>query len=164
MPLVALLLMTCTQVLAQSIIRGKVTGPNNQPVANANVGINGTARSTQTDAKGEFAISASKGETLVISSIGYKTSDIKIANITNLNVRLQQDESTLESVVVALDIKRNPRELGYSVQKVDGDDVKETQRENFINGLIEQQKQQAESQKQLEGQPNVQVVEVNQQP
>jgi len=134
-PLVVLMLLTITQVMAQTIIKGKVTGPNNQPVANANVGINGSTRFTQTDAKGEFAISAAKGETIVISSIGYKTSDIKVGNVNYLNVKLQQDESTLESVVVALDIKRNPRELGYSVQKVDGDEVKETQRENFINGL-----------------------------
>jgi hypothetical protein len=35
--------------------------------------------------------------------------------------------------------------------------------EAFVNGLIEQQKQQAEAQKTLEEQPNVQVVEINQQ-
>jgi hypothetical protein len=34
--------------------------------------------------------------------------------------------------------------------------------ENFVGGLIEQQKQQQEAQKQLEQQPNVQVVEINQ--
>jgi len=35
--------------------------------------------------------------------------------------------------------------------------------ESFVNGLIEQQKQQQEAQKNLEAQPNVQVIEVNQQ-
>lgn len=34
--------------------------------------------------------------------------------------------------------------------------------EQFVGGLIEQQKQQQEAQQQLEGQPNVQVVEINQ--
>lgn len=35
--------------------------------------------------------------------------------------------------------------------------------EAFVNGLIEQQKQQQEAQKTIEEQPNVQVVEINQQ-
>jgi hypothetical protein len=34
--------------------------------------------------------------------------------------------------------------------------------ESFVNGLVEQQKNQLEAQKQLEAQPNVQVVEINQ--
>ena len=34
-----------------------------------------------------------------------------------------------------MDIKRNPRELGYSVQTVKGNDLQQTQRENFVNGL-----------------------------
>jgi hypothetical protein len=36
--------------------------------------------------------------------------------------------------------------------------------EKFVSGLIDQQKQQAEAQQQLESHPNVQIVEVNQQP
>jgi len=35
--------------------------------------------------------------------------------------------------------------------------------EKFVNGLVEQQKKQMEAQKQLETQPNVEVIEVNQQ-
>jgi hypothetical protein len=37
--------------------------------------------------------------------------------------------------VDVVDIKRNPRELGYSVQTVKGSDIQETQRENFVNSL-----------------------------
>lgn len=36
--------------------------------------------------------------------------------------------------------------------------------EKFINGLVEQQKKQMEAQQQLETHPNVEVIEVNQQP
>src|SRR5690606_27103491 len=53
-----------------------------------------------------------------------------------LGISLKASEGTLgEVVVTAMDIKRNPRELGYSVQKVSGDDIQETQRENFLNSL-----------------------------
>ena len=125
-----------TMVMAQTSIKGKVTGANNQPVSNATVAIKGKAKASQTDAKGEFTIMVTKGETLVFSSVGFISKEIKVAEQTIINVKLTQDEGLLEGVVVtAMDIKKNPRELGYSVQKVDGDDIQETQRENFVNSL-----------------------------
>jgi outer membrane cobalamin receptor len=48
---------------------------------------------------------------------------------------LKSSVTELDEVVVAMDIKRKPRELGYSNQTVKGDDLKETQRESFINGM-----------------------------
>lgn len=125
-----------TMAMAQISIKGKVTGPNNQPVSNATVMVKGKQKAAQTDTKGEFTIAVSKGETLVFSSVGFISKEIKIAEQSIVNVKLNQDEGMLEGVVVtAMDIKKNPRELGYSVQKVDGNDIQETQRENFINSL-----------------------------
>ena len=40
-----------------------------------------------------------------------------------------------EVVVTAMDQAEIPGKLGYSVQKVDGNELKETQRENFLNSL-----------------------------
>lgn len=134
--MLAMAMVLHTVILAQTNIKGKVTGNGNEPVANATVTLRGKGKGTQTDAKGEFTLGAAKGDVLVISSVGFISREIKIGDQTSLNIRLNQDEGTLENVVVtAMDIKRNPRELGYSVQKVDGDDVKETQRENFLNSL-----------------------------
>ena len=134
--LIMLPMLLHTMVMAQTSIKGKVTGPNNQPVSNATVAIKGKAKASQTDAKGEFTIMVAKGETLVFSSVGFVSKEIKVAEQTIINVKLTQDEGMLEGVVVtAMDIKKNPRELGYSVQKVDGDDIQETQRENFVNSL-----------------------------
>ena len=134
--LIMLPMLLHTMVMAQTSIKGKVTGANNQPVSNATVAIKGKAKASQTDAKGEFTIMVTKGETLVFSSVGFISKEIKVAEQTIINVKLTQDEGLLEGVVVtAMDIKKNPRELGYSVQKVDGDDIQETQRENFVNSL-----------------------------
>ena len=134
--LIMLPMLLHTMVIAQTSIKGRVTGANNQPVSNATVTIKGKAKASQTDAKGEFTVMVSKGETLVFSSVGFVSKEIKVAEQTIINVKLTQDEGLLEGVVVtAMDIKKNPRELGYSVQKVDGDDIQETQRENFVNSL-----------------------------
>jgi len=134
--LLGLMVLLNMAAMAQNIIKGKVLGPNNQPVANATVGIDKTSRASKTNEKGEFSIAANKGENLLISSVGFITKLVKVGDQSTISVKLVQDESTLEGVVVtAMDIKRNPRELGYSAQKVDGDDIQETQRENFVNSL-----------------------------
>lgn len=123
-------------VLAQDrTVTGTVTGSDNKPVAGATVRVKGTTRSVQTDENGRFTISASSGQTLQISHVGLEALETKIGDGT-VNARLRQSDATLgEVVVTAMDIRRNSRELGYSAQRVGGDEIKESQRENFINSL-----------------------------
>jgi TonB-linked SusC/RagA family outer membrane protein len=98
--------------------------------------VKGTRRITQTDANGKFSIKVNTGEILQISSVGYETTDVKVGSGDVIGMSLKTADNTLgEVVVTAMDIKRNPRELGYSVQKVSGSEVQETQRENFLNSL-----------------------------
>ncbi|RYE15824.1 MAG: hypothetical protein EOP51_26530, partial [Sphingobacteriales bacterium] len=62
--------------------------------------------------------------------------EIKVGSSTSVNTTLSAASSNLDEVVVtAMDIKRSARSLTYSAQTVSGDDIKETQRENFITGL-----------------------------
>lgn len=71
-----------------------------------------------------------------MSYVGYETQEIKPGDVATLGINLKAADNTMgEVVVTAMDIKRNPRELGFSVQKVSGDEIKESQRENFINSL-----------------------------
>lgn len=117
-------------------VNGTVTDAKNEPVASATVTVKGTKRATQTNGSGFFSIQAQKGEVLVISSVGLRTTEVKVGDGNAYNTRLQNDESMMQEVTVtAMDIKRNKRELGYSAQSVGGDDIKESQRENFVNGL-----------------------------
>ena len=117
-------------------LRGTVLSSGNEPVPNATITVRGTQRNTVSDNQGQFSIKVSKGEVLVVTSVGYLSRELKVGENATVRISLTATDNTLNEVVVtAMDIKRNPRELGYSVQKVDGDEVKETQRENFINGL-----------------------------
>ena len=113
-----------------------VSDDNKSPLQGVTVRVKGSKRFTQTDANGKFSIKMNPGETLQISYVGYEASDVKPGDGNVVAVNLKQADAALgEVVVTAMDIKRNPRELGYSVQKVSGDDIKETQRENFLNSL-----------------------------
>jgi len=118
-------------------ITGRVTSSeNNRAMSNVTVTVKGTSRVTQTDANGNFSIVANTGDVLQFNYVGQKPSEITIRDQNSLELQMSpRDEVMNEVVVTAMDIKRNPRELGYSVQKVSGEEVKETQRENFINSL-----------------------------
>lgn len=122
---------------AQTSVSGKVVNEKDgSPVEGASVVVKGKTTGTATNASGAFTIAAGKGEVLVISSVNYGTKEVKIKDGTALIIRLQKTDGTLDEVVVtAMDIKRNPKELGYSVQKVSGTELQETQRENFVNSL-----------------------------
>lgn len=122
---------------AQSSVSGKVVNEKDgTPVEGASVVVKGKTNGTATNASGAFTIAAVKGDVLVISSINFGVKEVKIKDGAALVIRLQKTDGTLDEVVVtAMDIKRNPKELGYSVQKVSGSELQETQRENFVNSL-----------------------------
>lgn len=104
------------------------------PLAGVTIRVEGTTTVSQTNEKGVFTIKATKGQTLLVTSVGFETRRVAVSGAT-MNLVLRTEVSELEEVVVAMDIKRKPRELGYSVQKVTGKEIAESQRENFVNSL-----------------------------
>jgi len=120
----------------QKLVTGKVVGNDKSPLSNVSVLVKGTNSATTTDNAGAFSISVANNQVLVFSLVGFESKEVKVGNTTKFDVRLNNKDNTLEEVVVtAMDIKRNPKELGYSVQKVKGSELAETQRNNFVNGL-----------------------------
>ena len=131
-------LLLCFFAVAQDrSISGRVTSSgDNKPLDGVTVTVKGTNRATTSDNTGAFKIIAKTGDVLQFSSAGRATSELRLENVNSVEVQLGQNQQVLEEVVVtAMDIKRNPRELGYSVQKVSGNEIKESQRENFLNSL-----------------------------
>ncbi len=120
---------------AQISISGRVLNDAGVAVKGASVIIKGKTSGTKTDSQGNFTITAAKGDVLIISSIGFITKQVTVKDGAAITVNLNPADFTMEEVTVAMDIKRNPRELGYSVQNIKGSDIQETQRENFINSL-----------------------------
>lgn len=136
--LLCILLLPCALSYAQDkTVKGVVVDEDdNKPVIGATVTVKGTTRASQTDPSGAFSIQAKKGDVLQFSYVGYQRKDVTVGDAATISVRMRNSDKQLgEVVVTAMDIKRNPRELGYSVQKVDGKEIAQTQRENFINGL-----------------------------
>ncbi|MBK8787182.1 MAG: SusC/RagA family TonB-linked outer membrane protein [Chitinophagaceae bacterium] len=121
---------------AQAPVTGRVLDEKGQPVVGATVLVKGAKSGTKTDANGNFTITAKTGDVLVISSVNFGSQQTKVKDGGNVTVNMIAKDGTMDEVVVtAMDIKKAPRELGYSVQTVKGAEVAETQRENFINAL-----------------------------
>lgn len=121
---------------AQSPVSGKVLDEKGNPVVGASVVLRGEKTGTKTDANGNFTINAKPGDVLVISSVNFGTQQTKVKDAGAITINMVTKDGTMDEVVVtAMDIKRDPRELGYSAPKVTGSEVQETQRENFLNAL-----------------------------
>lgn len=117
-------------------ITGRVTTPDGQPLPGVSVRVKGTSRGTTTNARGEFSIEANKGETLVISYIGYQTSETVVGDNNTVTVSLTASDSQLSEVVVtALGIRRERKALGYSVTEVKGDELTRAREVNVMNSL-----------------------------
>ncbi len=104
------------------------------PLAGVTIKVVGTTTTAQTRENGTFTIAATKGQSLQLSYVGYESMKYSIDG-TNLEISLKSAITELDEVVVSMDIKKKSRDLGFSTQVVKGDDIKETQRESFINGL-----------------------------
>ncbi len=131
--------LSVTALAQEQTITGVIRdAADNSPLPGVSVRIKGSRTGTTTSTTGAFTIKANKGQTLVFSFLGYKNVEVTVGDNTSVNLNLVEtaDKQQLSEVVVtAMDIKRNPRELGYSTQGVTGKEIQETQRENFVNSL-----------------------------
>ena len=88
-------------VQQSKVVKGQITDESNEGVIGANVLVKGTTNGVITDIDGNYSISVSgNNAVLVISFIGYKTQEIKVGNQTTINVKLVEDSEVLDEVVV----------------------------------------------------------------
>jgi len=109
----------------------------NGPVADASVTEKGTTNITTTNNDGRFSINvAGPNATLVVSHVGYKTSEIPVEGKSQLNITVESTAKEMENVVVtALGITRNKKTLGYSVGEVKAEDLVKASNINLMKSL-----------------------------
>lgn len=103
-----LLLALPLALLAQQRITGTVvSGTDGLPIAGASVQLKGSSQGTVTDEKGQFSLTAQKGQTLVISSVNFSAMELVVGRDNLTTIRLQTTDNSLNAVVV----------VGYGTQK-----------------------------------------------
>jgi len=113
-----------------------VVSDANGPLPGVTVLVKGTKTGTQTDFDGNYSIKATVGSTLQFSFVGMTKVDKVVGASNSINVTMVENAQMLDEVVVtALGIKRDEKSLGYSTQKVSGDDINTAKQNNFVDGL-----------------------------
>ncbi len=89
-------------VIAQTVrVTGKVTDHANEPLPGVTVLEKGTANGTSTDIDGNFSITASGiNSVLVFSFVGFDAQEIRVGDQTVINAQLVESAQTLDDVVI----------------------------------------------------------------
>lgn len=85
----------------QQTVNGIIKGPDGLPVIAANISQKGTNNATITDLNGNFTLNVTgRQPVLVISYIGYVTTEVNVSGRAFVEVVLQEDVAALDEVVV----------------------------------------------------------------
>jgi iron complex outermembrane recepter protein len=119
-------------------ISGVVRDDKGNPVPSATVTLKGTPQTVVTDENGRYTINVTtKNPTLVISSVGFSTKELKAVEGSSFDVTVASSSTDIDEVVVtALGVKRDKKSIGYAVQQVKAEDITIAAPVDIAQGLM----------------------------
>jgi TonB-linked SusC/RagA family outer membrane protein len=122
---------------AQNVIpiNGRVLNEAGQPVPNATIQVKGARTAVTTDEGGNFQLNASSNATLVITSVGYTATSIRVGGRTALSIALAAASNSLDQVIVVGYGTQRKRDITGSVASVTATTLKEVPSPNLIDQL-----------------------------
>lgn len=135
--LVLLIVANIGTAFGQSVrVSGKITDESEEPLPGASILVKGTSVGTVTDIDGNYAISATgQNPVLVISFLGYLTQEITVNNQEIININLVPNLSELGEVVVVGYGTQKKSDLTGAVSTVSGRDIAERRMPNVSQSL-----------------------------
>jgi len=123
-------------LMAQRTISGTVTDQDGEPLIGASILILGTTSGTVTDIDGSFSVNVPESaNALVVSYTGFETQEVLLGSSDVLNIELAEGVTIDEVVVTAVGLESNRRNLGYSIQNLQSEDVTNAMETNLVNAL-----------------------------
>src|SRR5690554_1625210 len=120
----------------EKTISGTVSDENGLPFPGVNIIVKGTTSGTQTDFDGNYSITASTGDVLSYSFVGYTTKEMTVGAASRMSFSMAPDVMAIDEVVVtALGIKKEERSIGYSAQNLKSDDLNKVPVTNVVDAL-----------------------------
>ncbi len=130
------LLLTGSAHAQEMLVTGRVTTEQGAAVVGAQVIVRGSPDRAETGSTGAYSIRAQRGQVLLFRLIGYAPEERIVGPEPVIHVQMRLLATELDAVVVtALGQTALQRTLGTSQQQVDGVELAETTRENFVNAL-----------------------------
>ncbi|WP_166962487.1 SusC/RagA family TonB-linked outer membrane protein [Yeosuana marina] len=107
-------------LMQQSQIHGKITDSNGVPLAGVSIIVKGTQRGTTSDFNGGYTINVNNNQVLVFSFVGFKTQEIPIHSRNELNVIMEPEVMSLDTVEINAGYYRvKDRERTGSIAKIE---------------------------------------------
>ena len=123
---------------SQESIQGNITDENSLPVPGATIVVKGTTNGTTSDFDGNYEITVNDfPTTLVFSSLGYTTKEVKVTEAQTLDLRMEESVMGLEEVVVsglASTVKR--KNLANNVATVSAEGLTGTTSPQTLDGAL----------------------------
>jgi TonB-dependent starch-binding outer membrane protein SusC len=133
LPCMLLAIHPMAQTTARKITGKIVNETNGDPVTNATVTVKGTKTIVMSDANGSFSIDAEKGNTLLITSTGFESKEVKISSTSSLEIRMEEKFHKLDDVVVIGYGKMKKTDLSSSQVSIGAKEIQRT-----VNTTVEQ--------------------------
>ena len=106
-------------------VSGVVRDTNAEPLVGVSIQENGsTANGTITNLDGTWSLTVSEGSTLLFSSVGFYSQEVKVTNRTTYDIVLNEDTTLLEETVIVGFASQKKVNLTGSVAVATSDDIK----------------------------------------
>jgi TonB-linked SusC/RagA family outer membrane protein len=106
------------------LISGKITDERGQPLPGVSINERGTSNGTTTDGEGNFQLRvASEQSVLEISIVGFISREVAVGKHATLNIVLQKEVSSLDSIVVIGYGTQKRGDLTGSISSIKSDDI-----------------------------------------
>lgn len=109
---------------AERLLKGVVRAKDGDVLPGSNVVFKGQTRGTSTDGNGSFSLDVKAGDVLVISAIGYQSTEVTVGNQPSITVTLNESASQLNEVVVVGYGTQDRKDLVGAVSQVNADEIK----------------------------------------
>ncbi len=117
------------------IITGRIVDNTGQAVPFASIKIKGTNIAAQSDASGNYRLSARQGNVLQLSAIGFSAAEIVIGTASTINTVVEKTSSNLQEVVVVGYSTQRRRDVTGSVQTINTERLETVVQPNVVNSL-----------------------------
>ncbi len=121
-----------------NLIKGKVVDANKQPIQGVSVYVKGTSVGTETDENGNFELAYpfTAASEIIFSFIGYDDKSYNYNGEEFITMTLNEAQGQLDEIVItALGIAREEKQLGYSQQKLKGEDFTDARSNNWVDNM-----------------------------
>lgn len=120
----------------QKTITGTITDDTGMPLPGANIIIKGTQTGTQSDFDGNFSISASVGQTLVFSYVGFETQEVTVGAANTIDLTLSPG-TALEQVVLRGYSRQNQTVSTSAVVSISAEELSQMAPTTSIDNMLQ---------------------------